>query len=318
MSDSDQEWLRCDIDRKTLKQLSKRNDRDGLIQFGSYFLIVIALGACLVLTWNTIWAIPIFIVYSIVWSFTNATGHEACHGATFRNHTYNEILLYVSSWMENWEPITVRWVHARHHTYTSIVEKDAEYLLPNAVRWRDMLGLLTGWNQIWHYNKEMVQLAFGYANPFIAVSVPESEQPKVFRNARIYLSSYILIIGVSIVMNSWLLIGLLILPRMVGAPMHGILRITQHGALATEVRDHRKTTRTMYVNPVLGFFYCNMNYHIEHHMYPMVPFHALPALHAQLKDQMPEPSKGVIAAMGEVFSTMSKQKQDPEYCLDNV
>ena len=30
------------------------------------------------------------------------------------------------------------------------------------------------------------------------------------------------------------------------------------------------------MNPVSRFIYWNMNYHVEHHMFPMVPYHALP------------------------------------------
>ena len=267
----------------------------------------------MVWTWGSGWAVPVFFVYSVVWSFGNASGHEACHGTPFRTYALNQILLYVSSWMENWEPVTVRWVHARHHSYTSIVENDAEYLLPNTVKWKDMLGLLTGWNQVWHYNKELLQLSFGHANHFIKLSVPHTELPKVFRNARIYLASYLLILLVAAITQSWLPVFLLIFPRIVGAPMHGILRIAQHGALATEIKDHRKTTRTMYINPLLQYFYCNMNYHIEHHMFPMVPFHSLEALHEEIKDQMPEPSNGVIGAMKEVITTMERQRIDPAF-----
>ncbi|MYH69653.1 MAG: hypothetical protein F4147_06010, partial [Gammaproteobacteria bacterium] len=113
-------------------------------------------------------------------------------------------------------------------------------------------------------------------------------------------------------------VSLLLLPRALGAPVHGVLRITQHGALATGIKDHRYTTRTMYLNPVLQFFYCNMNYHVEHHMFPMVPFHALKRLHESVREQMPVPSKGVIGAMGEVFTTKSRQKTDAGHVLQPV
>lgn len=145
----------------------------------------------------------------------------------------------------------MRWVHAQHHTCTSIVGDDAEYVLPNAITWFDLLNLATGWIQVWHYNKELVQLTFGYTNHFVEVSVPDSEKLKVFRNARIFLCSYLIIVGASICFQSWMPVCLLLLPRAIGEPMHRILRITQHGGLATEAKDHRKTIRTMYVNPVL-------------------------------------------------------------------
>lgn len=274
-----------------------------------------ALGVALTLVWNSGWAILVLIVYSIVWSFANAMGHEACHGTPFRSYRLNVVLLYVTSWMVSWEPITVRWVHARHHSYTSMTTDDAEYLLPNPIRRWDLFELLTGWNTNWQYNKELVQLSCGYVNHYIQLSVPESELTKVFRNARIFLTSFVVIVGISIYLQSWLPVVLLLLPRWIGEPMHGVLRATQHGALAINVRDHRKTTRTMYVNPLLQFFYCNMNFHIEHHMFPMVPFHSLERLHHEVKAQMPRPSAGVTGAMSEVFETIRRQGQNPEYVL---
>ena len=56
--------------------------------------------------------------------------------------------------------------------------------------------------------------------------------------------------------------------------MTGLL---QHGGLAEDVLDHRLNSRTVYMNPVSRWIYWNMNYHVEHHMFPMVPYHALPA-----------------------------------------
>ena len=62
--------------------------------------------------------------------------------------------------------------------------------------------------------------------------------------------------------------------------MTGLL---QHIGLADNVIDHRLNTRTVYMNPITRFIYWNMNYHVEHHMFPMVPYHALP--HAARADQ---------------------------------
>ena len=43
------------------------------------------------------------------------------------------------------------------------------------------------------------------------------------------------------------------------------------------------------MNPVHRFLYWNMNYHTEHHMFPLVPYHQLPRLHALVKDDCPAP-----------------------------
>jgi fatty acid desaturase len=43
------------------------------------------------------------------------------------------------------------------------------------------------------------------------------------------------------------------------------------------------------MNPISRFLYWNMNYHVEHHMFPMVPYHALPKLHETIKHDLPAP-----------------------------
>ena len=44
--------------------------------------------------------------------------------------------------------------------------------------------------------------------------------------------------------------------------------LTQHIGLAEDVLDHRLNCRTMYINRFSRFVYWNMNYHVEHHMFP--------------------------------------------------
>ena len=69
-----------------------------------------------------------------------------------------------------------------------------------------------------------------------------------------------------------------------------MIGLLQHGGLADNVLDHRLNSRTVYMNPISRFIYWNMNYHVEHHMFPMVPYHALPRLHALIKDDLPPPN----------------------------
>jgi fatty acid desaturase len=39
-----------------------------------------------------------------------------------------------------------------------------------------------------------------------------------------------------------------------------------------------------------------MPYHAEHHAYPAVPFHALPALHARVRERIEHLEPGYVAA----------------------
>jgi fatty acid desaturase len=47
-------------------------------------------------------------------------------------------------------------------------------------------------------------------------------------------------------------------------------------------------TRTYFIHPFFSFFFApkHVNYHLEHHLYPSVPFYNLPQLHAKLRQTM--------------------------------
>jgi fatty acid desaturase len=46
-------------------------------------------------------------------------------------------------------------------------------------------------------------------------------------------------------------------------------------------------------------------------MFPMVPFHALPALHEEIKDQLPRTYTGIVDAYREIIPTLIRQAEDP-------
>jgi fatty acid desaturase len=67
------------------------------------------------------------------------------------------------------------------------------------------------------------------------------------------------------------------------------------------------------MNPVYRFLYMNMNYHIEHHMFPTVPYFALPKLHEAIKSQMPRPYSGIIDVYSEIIPGLIRQSRDRNY-----
>ena len=67
------------------------------------------------------------------------------------------------------------------------------------------------------------------------------------------------------------------------------------------------------MNPLFRYLYWNMNYHVEHHMFPMVPYHRLPQLHEVMKEDMPRPYASTIEAYREIIPALLRQMKDPEY-----
>jgi fatty acid desaturase len=92
--------------------------------------------------------------------------------------------------------------------------------------------------------------------------------------------------------------------------------VTQHGGLADNVTDHRLNSRSVRMNPISRFVYWNMNYHVEHHMFPMVPFHHLAELHEEIKADLPPMLPSMLAAYREIVPAVLRERHDPDYCLE--
>ena len=168
-----------------------------------------------------------------------------------------------------------------------MIRRSSAYRPPKLVQW---LGFYVGLTDVPLLFWAMIRHAAGTLNPDEKTFVPESERPKVYRTARIWCVIYIGVIAACIAMNSLLPAMLIGLPAFYGAWLKLLMAMPQHIGLEDNILDHRMNSRTIYMNPILRFVYWNMNYHVEHHMFPMVPYHALPALHETIKADCPPPT----------------------------
>ena len=62
-------------------------------------------------------------------------------------------------------------------------------------------------------------------------------------------------------------------------------------------------------NWLAKFLYMNMNNHVEHHLYPQIPFYSLPALGNALRDQLPEPDPGLWQTNREILSVVIRRSR---------
>ena len=59
-----------------------------------------------------------------------------------------------------------------------------------------------------------------------------------------------------------------------------------------------------------------MEYHLEHHMFPMIPSYNLKKLHYLVKDQMPPVKRGLWGAYKEIIPAVIKQSKDQNYKIE--
>lgn len=302
------EWYHTDVPRKTMKELMKRSDgpamRDTAIWLGAMALF--AAGA--VWLWPSAWSIPFFLAYGVLYgSATDSRWHECGHGTAFKTRWMNDAVYQIASFMIMRNPVEWRWSHARHHTDTIIVGRDPEIVAmrpPDLVRIvLNFFGIVDAWTAM----KTMVLNTFGILTEEEKTFIPESEQAKAIRVARIWFAIYAATIALAVYLGSILPLLLVGLPRLYGAWHHVMTGVLQHAGLAENVLDHRLNSRTVYMNPASRFIYWNMNYHVEHHMFPMVPYHALPKLHELIKHDLPAPNTSIWQAYREVWPALKRQ-----------
>ncbi|MDE0309140.1 MAG: fatty acid desaturase [Acidiferrobacterales bacterium] len=312
------DWYLCEIDKRLLRLFSERRDGPPMIWFGSYFALLVAFGFAVAMTWGSWWVVAMIIVYSALWGCAASAVHETCHKTPFRTRFFNELTLWTFGAMVQMEPISTRWGHLGHHSFTHFDEGDTELSEPNPVTWAILLRVGSGIDGNLFYWKSLLAQSCGRITQEMLAVIPPKKGKKAIQNARIMIGAYALVIVWAAAIQSWLPIVLVFAPRFIGGPVTGILHLTQHTCLQMNVKDHRYSTRSFTAGPITRFFYFNMNHHIEHHMFPMVPFYNLPKLSAALSSQLPEPCKGLWGVYREIFAGVMRQRKDPSYYIEKV
>ncbi|HET7412436.1 MAG TPA: fatty acid desaturase family protein [Pararhizobium sp.] len=309
----EQEWFSCKIDRKALKKLIKRSDGPALRHFALWIGLLAASGVAAFLTWGTLWCILPFAVYGVLYSAADHRHHELSHGTPFKTRWINDALFHICAFMTLREGFYYRWSHSRHHTHTLIVGRDPEIAAP---RPPDLIGIASDL----FFIKDGLTLfgrIFRNASGDLTEDgkhfVPDSEHGKVVWASRLYILAFAGVIGGCVAAGSILPALFVVLPRFYGGPLSQLFNLTQHAGLNEDVYDHRLNTRTVLMNPVFSFLYINMNYHIEHHMFPMVPFYRLPELHELIKEQCPPAYPSLWAAYREIVPALIRQRKDPTW-----
>lgn len=307
-------WFKPGLNRKDLKALMQRRDGPALRDTAIWFVALAVFGGLGAFFWGSAWCVPFFIVYGVLYgSASDSRWHECGHGTAFRTRWMNDVVYNIASFMILREPTVWRWSHARHHTDTIIVGRDPEILSPRppdiAAILLNLFALKSGPRSLGH----IMLHATGKLTDEECSFIPERERAKVIRTARIWLAILAAVIALSIGLRSFLPLMLVGLPTFYGSWLQLIFGVSQHTGLAEDVLDHRLNSRTIHMNPVLRFIYSNMNYHVEHHMFPLVPYHALPKLHALIRDECPPPYRSLIEAYREIIPALLRQRRDPAW-----
>ena len=311
------QWYQTPVDRKVMKELTRRTDAPALRDTALWLALLVGFGGLGILTWGSWWAIPVFIIYGLLYATAaDSRWHECGHGTAFKTPWLNVTVFQIANFFLLSNPVVSWWSHMRHHTDSIIVGHDPE--IP-AMRppelwliFANVFGLVAATRNY----ATMIRLALGKLTQDETTYVPDTARRGAFLVARIHLAIHAGSWVVAVWIDSLLPLMLIGLPRFYGIWLSFVMGLPQHLGLAEDVLDHRLNSRTIMMGPVLRFFYSNMNFHIEHHMFPMVPYHRLPALHDAIKHDCPPPYGSLWQVWVELVPVMFRQLHHPAHFID--
>ncbi|MFB9985037.1 fatty acid desaturase [Mesorhizobium kowhaii] len=315
------DWYHPEIPRKLMKELMQRSDQPAIRHTLLWLSLHLAFAFGGIWFWGTWWAVPFWFAYGLIYgSGCDSRWHECGHGTMFRTRWMNDLVYHIASFQVMWNPISWRWSHVRHHTDTIIVGRDPEIDWQHPIKLLLKTLMFVGIVDVYFNLKTLIRQGGGTLTADEKDYTLESDWPKVVFWARLHITIYVAMIVTSLAMlfagMGWkAAIPLLLIggPRVYGC-WHGVMTgLLQHGGLAENVLDHRLNSRTVYMNPISRFLYCNMNYHVEHHLFPMVPYHALPRLHEAIKHDLPPANSSIWNAYREMFRAVMRQRREPGY-----
>lgn len=199
--------------------------------------------------------------------------HESNHNLLFKNRTLNRWVGFICGLPSLVSASAYRTLHLAHHAHTGTHDDpdNMEEAVPKSMPmvFFFYLFLFVG---AYLYLIHLVIKSISLANAKMRRQVIL----EYFLIALTFTALFWLV-PFSIMLHIW------IIPLLIAAQLTNVRGLAEH-SLTTHDNVFTET-RTVISNPFVSFMMNNLNYHLDHHLFPGVPWYNLPKLHAILKDE---------------------------------
>jgi fatty acid desaturase len=218
--------------------------------------------------------------------------HECCHRTAFRTKATNDAVAWWMGVLSFYNSTFYRRYHQWHHRYTHQPGLDPELDDPVPTGLLSYALEISGIN--WWIGKFQGywRLLFGdlSALPYLSGEAI----PQVRRSIRLQFALYAALLLVSLPGANGFLFWSWLLPLAIGQPFLRVFVLAEHSGCSFSSDGLANTRTTLTIAPVRWLMW-NMPFHAEHHLYPSLPFHALPLAHRALAPQLQHLDHGYLA-----------------------
>ncbi|MET0879548.1 MAG: fatty acid desaturase [Tardiphaga sp.] len=293
-----------------LKELSVKSNFPGAVRSLSHFGAIALTGTLLWMvmsSYGVLFAIPLILIQGYLVAFLFMPVHEAAHKTVFKTKSLNSVLGHAASLTIMYPLEYYTLFHWDHHRYTQDPDRDPELMFATVPTSDTQLAI--AYSGIVYLFKR-VRLMFRHAitGKVVVPWIPENKRAMVVIEARLYALVYLLLLVGSIALSSTLLLWVWLIPLVVGQWFLRPYLFAEHTG-CDHTRSAYENTRTTYTSRLMKWFTWNMPFHVEHHAYPSVPFHALPKLNAIVDERIAYRGRGYLAVTRETLAWFRRARQ---------
>ena len=295
-----------------LRELSAKSDAQGIARIVSHYSAMAVVGTLIwvVSSANGIaWALPLFPLQGYFIAFLFMPLHETAHKTAFEKRMLNLVVGHLSAVLiaQPYEYYCL--FHWEHHRHTQDPDKDPELVVgPKPVSDTQLAIAYSGLQHLAY--RLRLTLRHAFTGKVVVPWVPAGRRNLVVREARLHVAAYALLLLVSLALHTAILLWVWVIPLLVGQMILRPYLYSEHTG-CERTRSAFENTRTTYTGMVMRWFAWNMPYHVEHHAYPSVPFHALPKLNRIVADQIVFRGNSYRAVIRETWAWFRRVRSRP-------
>ncbi|RXH05795.1 fatty acid desaturase [Bradyrhizobium vignae] len=293
-----------------LRELSARSNFQGAVRSLCHYGVVILVGSLIwkvSSSYGVLWALPLMVIQGYFVAFLFMAVHETAHKTAFKSRGLNLTVGYLSAFIIGQPYEYYCLFHWDHHRYTQDPERDPELIV--GVKPKSDTQIVIAYSGLLQVAGRL-RLMLGHAvtGKVTVPWIPENKRAIIVTEARVYAALYVLLLALSLWFSSALLLMVWVVPLVIGQFFLRPYLLAEHTG-CDRTRSAFQNTRTTYTAAIVKWFAWNMPYHVEHHAYPSIPFHALPKLNEIVDGEIFHRGRGYIRTTRETWAWFRRQRQ---------